>query len=171
MRSHGVEQILGYGHSTGAPMLLDYVMANGDDDFEGFIRRHEGHNAFIATDSRQTQAHFVASFGGRARVFQPMEPPSDPAAGQLRQTTLAAAVADLYCAAMADGPFKGCPTSSFSDTIVRLRRVLGHVHAADDHQITDAALQAQVTLHTPGGHRAHSAHGMPMTTYRLSCDC
>lgn len=30
-------RILGYGHSTGAPILLDYVMHHGDQDFAGFI--------------------------------------------------------------------------------------------------------------------------------------
>ena len=31
------ERILGYGHSTGCPVLLDYVMAHGDGHFDGFI--------------------------------------------------------------------------------------------------------------------------------------
>ena len=29
--------MLGYGHSTGAPVILDYIMANGDGAFAGFI--------------------------------------------------------------------------------------------------------------------------------------
>ena len=101
--------------------------------------------------------------GKRARVYAPI----DADGSQLRQTSLAAAVADLFCAAAASGPFKGCPTSSFSDTILRLRRVQRRTHAADDHKITDAVLQYQVTLHTPGGHLRHSTRGMPQTTYDL----
>ena len=31
------EKILGYGHSTGCPALLDYMMAHGDAAFDGFI--------------------------------------------------------------------------------------------------------------------------------------
>ena len=30
-------RVLGYGHSSGAPALLDYVMANGDGDFSAFV--------------------------------------------------------------------------------------------------------------------------------------
>ena len=31
------KRVLGYGHSTGCPALLDYVMARGDAAFDGFI--------------------------------------------------------------------------------------------------------------------------------------
>ena len=31
------KRVLGYGHSSGAPALLDYVMANGDGDFSAFV--------------------------------------------------------------------------------------------------------------------------------------
>ena len=34
---HSYSRLLGYGHSTGAPVLLDYLMAHGDDAFDGFI--------------------------------------------------------------------------------------------------------------------------------------
>ena len=38
IRSRGAyERILGYGHSTGCPVLLDYVMTHGDGHFDGFI--------------------------------------------------------------------------------------------------------------------------------------
>lgn len=38
IRSRGMyDQLLGYAHSTGAPVLLDYLMAHGDSDFSGFI--------------------------------------------------------------------------------------------------------------------------------------
>jgi len=38
MRARGsYEQIIGYGHSTGAPILLDYLMEFGDGDFSGFV--------------------------------------------------------------------------------------------------------------------------------------
>ena len=33
----GYEEVLGYAHSTGAPVLLDYLMEHGDDAFDGFV--------------------------------------------------------------------------------------------------------------------------------------
>eukprot|EP00966_Prymnesium_polylepis_P326878 7382760-Prymnesium_polylepis.1 len=152
-----------------------------DGDFEAFIEAQAPHNnVYVATDSRDTQsgrsevavaligcsspatqAHYVRRFGERVRVHATI----DSDGSQLRQTPLAGAAADLFCAAAADGPFKGCPTSSFSDTILRLRRVQGQCHAADDHTVTDAQAQFAVTLGTPGGHLQHSQHGMARATY------
>jgi hypothetical protein len=34
---HTYSRLLGYGHSTGAPVLLDYLMAHGDGDFDAFV--------------------------------------------------------------------------------------------------------------------------------------
>ena len=34
-KSYGT--VLGYAHSTGAPVLLDYLLTKGDDDFDGFV--------------------------------------------------------------------------------------------------------------------------------------
>jgi alpha-beta hydrolase superfamily lysophospholipase len=31
------DQVLGYAHSTGAPILLNYLMESGDEDFDGFL--------------------------------------------------------------------------------------------------------------------------------------
>jgi len=36
MRSDGIDDILGYGHSTGGTILLSYLMEHGDADFSGF---------------------------------------------------------------------------------------------------------------------------------------
>jgi hypothetical protein len=135
-----------------------------DDDFARFLHRHvaDGSHAFIATDNWQTQQHFVRMFGPSMHVASEM---SVMDTGSLRQTSLAAAAVDIFCAAAASGPFKGTPTSSFSDTILRLRRVQGRAHAEDEHECTDAQLQYRVSLETPGGHRNHSARGMPRNTY------
>ena len=132
-----------YGEVVRVPLLMRLLMSHA----------HSSH----------LQAHFMRHAGERARVYAPI----DADGTELRQTSLAGAVADLYCAAAADGPFKGCPTSSFSDTVLRLRRVQRRTHAADEHEITDAVLQYRVTLHTPGGHLHHSPRGMPQTTYCL----
>ena len=54
-----------------------------------------------------------------------------------RHTSLFDAAVDLLTCAAADGPFMGSHTSSFSDTIGRLRRLYGRVHAEDDHRFAD----------------------------------
>jgi hypothetical protein len=135
-----------------------------DDEFAAFVRRHvaDGSHAFIATDNLETQRHFVRQFGASAHVASDL---SAADTTSLRQTTLAAAVVDIYCAAAASGPFKGTPTSSYSDTILRLRRIQGHVHPDDEHECTDAEMQYRVSLQTAGGHRSHSARGMARDTY------
>lgn len=71
---------------------------------------------------------------------------------------------DIFTCAAADGPFKGTYTSSFSDTISRLRELASRKHENDDHVLTDAQLQMKVNVHTPGGHKEHSL-GSPRTTY------
>ncbi|KAL1515868.1 hypothetical protein AB1Y20_002483 [Prymnesium parvum] len=133
-----------------------------DADFDRFISTYPEHNVYIATDNVETQKHLMQRFRPRARVHAPI---CDGAGSQLRQTSLMQAVIDLYCSAAADGPFKGCPTSSFSDTIFRLRRVQHRTHPSDSHTLSDALLQYQVTLYTPGGHKTHSTRGMPCNTY------
>lgn len=37
IRENDYEVILGYAHSTGGPVLLNYLMEKGDDDFDGFL--------------------------------------------------------------------------------------------------------------------------------------
>ena len=135
-----------------------------DSAFETFANAYPDHNVLVATDNALTQAHFLSRFAGRGRVTNRIDGHAvSPAV--LRQTSLHDAVVDLYACAAATGPFKGTPTSSYSDTILRLRRLQGCVHPADEHVITDARDQAKVTLHTPGGHIKHSTVGMARTTY------
>ncbi len=37
MKSSGYDRVLGYIHSTGGPVFLNYIMKNGDDFFDAFI--------------------------------------------------------------------------------------------------------------------------------------
>jgi hypothetical protein len=48
--------------------------------------------------------------------------------------------------------------------VLRLRTLNGRRHALDEHTLTDAQMQMGVTLHTPGGHLAHSP-GQPMESH------
>lgn len=132
-----------------------------DAEFVAFAKAHPGHAIFLATDNAQTQSVFLDSpqLGPRMRACTRIVPDST----RLRQTSLADAATDVFTAAAADGPFKGCWSSSFSDTILRLRQVHGTHHDLDEHSLSDAQMQMGVTLHTPGGHLAHSP-GQPMTT-------
>ena len=135
-----------------------------DDDFEAFIGAQPPEvNCYVATDNCDTQAAFLRRFPARGRVHRRFEQRGDA----LRQTDVADAAVDLFVCSRASAPFMGTPSSSFSDTVVRLRRVGGREHADDRHFVTDALLQAKLTVLTPGGHQAHSAHGMARSTY---CD-
>ena len=133
-----------------------------DNDYAAFIDRHAPADVYLATDNAQTQAGFMRSpaHGHRIKALTAIAPDES----RLRQTSLADAAVDLFTCAAAGGPFKGCYTSSFSDTIVRLRALAGKAHAADEHVLTDADAQMAVTLHTPGGHLQHSP-GQPMESH------
>ena len=135
-----------------------------DDDFADFVDAHKSAYpcAYLATDNAVTQAKFCGH-AVRGRMFAACRRiEADPS--RLRQTSIADAVVDIYTCAAADGPFKGCFTSSFSDTIARLRALSGKAHALDQHTITDAHTQMGVTVHSPGGHAMHSA-GSERNTY------
>ena len=133
-----------------------------DSDFLAFSDTWPTHTVLIATDSQQTQHFFTSSLGDRARFAVRID---DGRQAELRQSSLHDAVVDMYTCAMATGPFKGTPPSSYSDTILRIRRNQGNTHPDDDHQMSDATEQARVTVLTPGGHREHSMHGMARNTY------
>ena len=136
-----------------------------DEAFMDYVDAQPRQHVFLATDNAATQEKLVA-YATRhgTRVFTAQTIVADQT--RLRQTSLPDAAVDLFVAAHATGPFKGTKTSSFSDTILRLRRQQGKQHPADDHRVTDAEVQMAVTLHTPGGHKAHSP-GMPMNSYGL----
>ena len=133
-----------------------------DEDFLAFVGAHPHHAVYVATDNATTQSKFLdhAVYGPRVRACKRIVPTPH----QLRQTSLSDAAVDILTAAEADGPFKGCYSSSFSDTIAHLRRLRGKAQH-DDHQLTDAQFQMGVTLATPGGHATHSP-GMPMDSHR-----
>ena len=61
----------------------------------------------------------------------------------LRQTSLRDAVTDIFVCAAADGPFKGSWTSSFSDTIYRIRQAHARAHPADEHEIAGVTKGSQ----------------------------
>ena len=134
-----------------------------DDDFGAFVRAHPSHAVYLATDNAITQQKFVGSaeHGHRVRAYTRIVADHT----RLRQTSLADAAVDIFTAAAADGPFMGCYSSSFSDTILRLRQLAGKA-ARDRHELTDAQMQMGVTVCTPGGHRDHSP-GMVMETARF----
>lgn len=137
-----------------------------DDDFARFIDAYPTHAAFLATDNKVTQQKFIdsAAHGHRVRACTRIVPDGS----RLRQTSLTDAAVDIFTAAEADGPFMGCYSSSFSDTIHRLRRLAGKA-ANDLHELTDAQLQMGVTVHTRGGHREHSYDpGSVMDTRRVT---
>ena len=138
-----------------------------DSDYEAFVDAHVGArphcNVFLATDNADTQALFTssASRGPRLKACKRILPD----AKRLRQTSIADAAVDIFTCAAADGPFKGCVSSSFSDTIARLRQLRGHTHADDEHEYTDADAQLRLTLHSPGGQLVHSAGPHSRSTY------
>ena len=135
-----------------------------DDDYIAFVKRYPQYeNVFLATDNQVTQQKLLedASVGPRLKGLKSIT--ADP--NHLRQTTLEDAAVDIFTASMANGPFKGCWSSSFSDTIHRLRILSGRVHPDEEHEITDANFQMGVTVHTAGGHKNHSP-GMPMTSFK-----
>ena len=147
-----------------------------DEDFAAFAASHRALHAkvFLATDNAATQAKVSAaaiSTGQAVVTAQDIVPDRS----KLRQTSLEDAAVDIFTAAQADGPFMGTFSSSFSDTIMRLRKlggVHGRTHRADRHEISDAHMQMKVTLHTPGGHLQHSpgepmeSHGDPLHSHK-----
>jgi hypothetical protein len=131
-----------------------------DDDYMAFVGRHARHAVFLATDNATTQGKFIdhPTYGPRVRACKRIVADTT----KLRQTSLADAAVDVFTATEADGPFQGTYSSSFSDTIHRLRRLRGTDHA-NEHELSDAQFQMAVNLHTPGGHKQHSP-GQPMET-------
>lgn len=140
---------------------------DADEAFMAFVDRHVEtfKAAFMATDNATTQRKMLA-VAQRRGVRMVTANYIEPDAGKLRQTSLEEAAADLFIAARADGPFKGTYSSSFSDTILRLRMLNSECvrRKSDEHTLTDAQFQIGVTLHTPGGHVMHSP-GFPMESH------
>lgn len=140
-----------------------------DEEFVAFVAAHAttGRKVFLATDNADTQQKVrAAAERAGASVVTATRIVADRS--KLRQTSLEDSAVDIFVAARADGPFKGTYSSSFSDTIYRLRELggeLGRSHKQDEHTLTDPHLQMAVTLHTPGGHKSHSP-GCPMDSVR-----
>ena len=140
-----------------------------DEEFVAFVAAHatSSRRVFLATDNAETQQKVrAAAEKAGASVVTATDIVADRS--KLRQTSLEDSAVDIFVAARADGPFKGTYSSSFSDTILRLRELggeLGRSHAQDEHKLTDPHMQMAVTLHTPGGHRTHSP-GCPMESVR-----
>jgi hypothetical protein len=102
-----------------------------DEEFDAFIEHWADDHVYLATDSARTQGRFLQQLGKERMPALTRVQPS----AALRQTTLRAAVMDLFVCAASDGPFKGSWTSSFSDTIARIRHAHGRTHTRDEHAI------------------------------------
>ena len=119
----------------------DHWHGTSDDEFVSFMAALPGGDdggmrAYVATDNARTQAVFRKALGERLRACCTAFG-GGSMASSLRHTSVLNASIDLLTCAAADGPFKGSYQSSFSDTIGRLRRLHGRVHAADDHRFAD----------------------------------
>ena len=123
-----------------------------DGEYLAFVRAQpRGTVAYAAVDNAMTQARFLADAVVGPRVRPAAKRIREHADGDglqmtsgpfgrgrtVRHTSLTDAAIDLLTCAAADGPFMGSPTSSFSDTIGRLRRLHGRVHPADNHRFVD----------------------------------
>lgn len=119
-----------------------------DAQFAGFLlAQPAGVRAYVATDNADTQRTVTAAVDGdadggggselRLLASKPITTPNSRRT--LRHTSLEDAVVDLFTCAAADGPFKGTRTSSFSDTICRLRHLCGGTHASDEHECADTS--------------------------------
>ena len=108
------------------------------------------------------QRRFLLGFAQRVRAAVPIESSRE----RLRQTSLEQAVVECFTCAAATGPFRGTRTSSFSDTIVRLRRLYGRVHTEDEQELSDAHEQFGVTISSPDGWLSHSNYEPWRTAHR-----
>ena len=128
-----------------------------DFDFFDFIDRQPAEwPIFLATDNRQTQLRFLERYASRVKGLKPIvvqaartrhEGEGTPLARlaradaafccdedveQKRHTPLCDAVVELFTCVQA-ASFKGSYYSSFSDAIMRLRRLRGSASDADEH--------------------------------------
>jgi hypothetical protein len=123
-----------------------------NEEYLAFLKRQPARTvAYTATDNAVTQARFLDDVVVGPRVRPAAKPIRRHADGDglqmnsgpfgrgrtIRHTSLVDAAVDLLTCAEADGPFMGSPTSSFSDTIGRLRRLHSRVHADDNHRFAD----------------------------------
>ena len=121
-----------------------YGAKEDDDEYEAFVEQFGGAGVFLATDNVETQNHFAQRLGGRMSVLRPIpavqeQAISDEAATRglsqtrrwegdgvrardYRHTPLRDGMLDLLVCAHAEA-FKGSRFSSFSDTILQLRRL------------------------------------------------
>lgn len=102
--------------------------------FNAFLEKHGDLPIFLATDNATTQQCFKDRFGDRLCALDEIAVPSDKdrAKHEFRHTPVSRAVAEMFVCAEAT-IFKGSYYSSFSDTIMHLRRVRGAVHEQDEH--------------------------------------
>ena len=54
MKESKYDKVLGYAHSTGAPVLLNFLMNKGDDDFDGFIFNSPFLDMMLSNDTVET---------------------------------------------------------------------------------------------------------------------
>lgn len=130
-----------------------------DEEHDAWLARLPGAPMiFLATDCARTRRRFAETYGDRLRTHGRIgyaedggEAASEAAAVvekdepaprvALRQTTLQSAVVDLFACAEASA-FRGSTLSSFSDTIVHLRRARGLASAEDAHTMRDPPADA-----------------------------
>ena len=106
-----------------------------DDAFFAFLDAHPL-PIFLATDNRDTQLAVARRYPGRLRALAPVgpAPAGEAAASEVRHTSVARAVVDLFTCVEA-AHFMGTRMSSFSDAIALLRREGGRDVSADDHVV------------------------------------
>jgi hypothetical protein len=133
-----------------------YGLKESDEDFQAFLERHAAHRVFLATDNCETQAYFQAQYGTRLCVQRPIAAVPEQVissdemtrglsqtrrwtgegvlARDYRHTPLRDGIVDLLVCTHAVA-FKGSRFSSFSDTILQLRRQRETASEDDEHTI------------------------------------
>eukprot|EP00316_Scyphosphaera_apsteinii_P023721 CAMPEP_0119320860 /NCGR_PEP_ID=MMETSP1333-20130426/53762_1 /TAXON_ID=418940 /ORGANISM="Scyphosphaera apsteinii, Strain RCC1455" /LENGTH=328 /DNA_ID=CAMNT_0007327681 /DNA_START=8 /DNA_END=990 /DNA_ORIENTATION=+ len=128
-----------------------------DAEFFSFLDKHSDCAIYLATDNARTQKIYTERYAERIKALVPIPPhannehESDAIArkegakhvenfvpekqcSDARHTAVRDAVVDLYVCAEARH-FKGTFLSSFSDTILQLRRARGRFNSADEHSV------------------------------------
>jgi hypothetical protein len=155
-------------------LRTERVAPTSDVDFYAFLDApaNRSRPIYLATDNAATQRRFLDRYGTRVRACTHIAD-SD----RLRHTSLRASVVDLLtCAACC--VFKGSAFSSFSDSIIQIRRAKGIASEHDEHEPSgmwrlQMAPSAFGLLDRPGGwwcaDEAVAASGVPVMGKDPAC--